>query len=71
MDLVLIMIVLNLPVWILNLKTFKNINRSAVTFNYIDYPVLVFQDILQISVKNIRKKYLSKLFSTLSSKIFK
>ena len=45
----------------------KNIPCSAVTLVTKDYLLFSFEDIVQISVK---KKNVSKLFNTLSSKIF-
>ena len=37
------------------MKIVKNIPRSAVTFNTKDYPLFLFDDILQIYVKKIEK----------------
>ena len=45
----------------------KNIIYSTVIMNTRDYPLFLFENILQISVK---KKKLSKFFSKLLSEIF-
>ena len=37
------------------MKILKNIHRSVISFSTEDYPLFLFEDILQISVKKIEK----------------
>ena len=43
------------------LKILKNIHRSAFTFNTKDYPLFLFDDILEISGKKIEKIFIKAI----------